>query len=80
MGCAIGFWHSLAKIVAVVCDRGSPRSAGLTETSYNDPRRQNLLAHPTTCASYPAALTVGNVPIAVVDLVPDGQSLRVNHR
>jgi hypothetical protein len=43
-GFANGFWHSLAKIVAGVCEPGPFRAAGLTEASYTEPGRQNPLA------------------------------------
>ena len=46
VACANGFWHSLAKIVAGVCDPGPSRTAGLTEASYKDPGCQNPLAQP----------------------------------
>jgi hypothetical protein len=45
-GCANGFWHSLAKIVAGFCEPGPSRAAGLAEASHKDSGRQNPLAHP----------------------------------
>jgi hypothetical protein len=51
VGCANGFWHSPAKIVAVVYDHGPLRTAGLTEASYKNSGRQNPLAHPMRYAT-----------------------------
>jgi hypothetical protein len=58
-GCANGFWHSLAKTVAGVCDPGPPRTAGLTEASYKDPGRQNPLAHPVALTTARRAMAGG---------------------
>jgi hypothetical protein len=57
-GCANRFWHSLAKIVAGVCDLGPSRAAGLIAASYKDFGRQNPLAHPQA-SSYPQTLNTG---------------------
>jgi hypothetical protein len=46
-GCANGFWHSLSRTVAGVCDPGPSRTASLTEASYKDPVLQNPLARPS---------------------------------
>jgi hypothetical protein len=57
-GCANEFWHSLAIIVAGVCDPGPSRTAGLTDAGYKNPGRQNPLAYPEMTA-VPCGLFLG---------------------